>query len=281
MINFPLQLERKLIGRLVFGYLFIFLCFRFFQQATPSRLLGPPLKSLNFDFTYWIYQLLHIQDVIVYNQTGAVIFDLILFTSCILCIVFPLKNGYAILFGSVFFIYAITYNTYIVHHAHPLAIPMIISIPFFFKKLHNWKILWEGMRYYVCYVYTISFVWKVFIGKAFFYWDQGINSVKLNLAEYIYHFPATTASAMYSYLISHPQLLNLGHVLIVLLEGIMVVGFLTKKYDRQLMMIPIIIHSATYFGSDVFFMEMLVGIFTLLTINDLIKLRSKWPLLVR
>ncbi len=281
MTDFSIAYQRKIAARLVFGYVLIFLIYRFFINATPSNLLGPPLKVLNFDFTYWVYQLLHIPDVIIYNQTGAVIFDLLLFASCILCILFPLKNGFAIVFGILFFIYAITYNTYIVSHSHPLAVTMLINIPFFFKQDKYWKILWEGMRYYICYLYTISFVWKVFIGKSFFFWEQGINSVKINLVEYLYHFPATSASSVYRYLITHSYLLNIGHILILLLEGLMVLGFFTKKYDRQLMIIPILIHGATYFATDVFFMEILVGIFTFLSLKDMTAINKKLPFLTR
>jgi hypothetical protein len=281
MTEFPIVYQRKIIARLVFSYILIFLIYRFFINATPSNLLGPPLKVLNFDFTYWVYQLLHLQDVIVYNQTGGEIFDIVLFASCILCILFPSKNGLPIIFGILFFIYAITYNTYIVSHSHPLAVTMLITIPFFFKQDKYWKILWEGMRYYICYIYTISFVWKVFIGKSFFFWDQGINSFKLNLVEYLYHFPATTASSVYKYFITNPYLLNIGHLLIVLLEGVMVIGFFTKKYDRQLMIVPVLIHGATYFAADVFFMEMLVGVFTFLSIKNMVAINKKNSFLTR
>ena len=281
MIDIPLPYQRKTIGRLVFSFLFIFLFYRFWVNATPSNLLGPPLKALNFDFTYWIYNILGLHNSIIHNQTGAAIFDILLFTSCILCIVFPLKNGFALVFGICIFLYALTYNTVILSHSHPLAIPMLITIPFFFKQNKNWKILWEGMRYYICYVYTISFVWKVFIGKSFFDWNMGVKSVKLNLVEYMYHFPNTVTTSFLSYLIAHPAILNIGHIIIILLEGIMVIGFFTKKYDRILMIIPIIIHGATYLATDVFFMEMLVGIFTFLSLKDLEVLKRKIPLLVK
>ncbi len=281
MTEFPIAYQRKIIARLVFSYILVFLIYRFFINATPSNLLGPPLKVLNFDFTYWVYQLLNLQGGIIYNQTGGVVFDIVLFASCILCILFPLKNGFPIIFGILFFIYAITYNTYIVSHSHPLAVTMLITIPFCFTQDKYWKILWEGMRYYICYIYTISFVWKVFIGKSFFFWDQGINSIKLNLVEYMYHFPATTASSVYKYLITHPYLLNIGHLLIVLLEGIMVIGFFTKKYDRQLMIVPVLIHGATYFASDVFFMEMLVGVFVFLSRKNMVAINKKLSFITR
>ncbi len=268
MNNFPLELKRKLIGRLVFGYMLLFLCFRFILNATTSRLLGPPLKALNFDFTYWAFELLDMPGLFIYNQTGAILLDVLLFLFCILCILYPLRNIFAVLFGSLFLLYFLTYNTYIVHHTHQLTVFLLVSVPFFCRKHKRWNMLWEGMRYYICYLYVMSFVWKVFIGNSFFFWEQGVSSVKLNLIEYMYHFPSTTTT-IYSYLISHPYLLNSGHIMIVLLEGIMVIGFFTRKYDRLLMIIPIIIHVVTYFASDVFFIEMIVGVFTFLSLKDI------------
>ena len=277
----PLVKERIVISRLVFIFMFIFLLFRFFLHVTPSHLLQPSLFILNFDFSYWAYKFSGFSNLIISDNAGAIFFDSFLFLFCFLSILFPLKQIFVVPFGFLFLIYAITYNTFIVHHAHPLAVMMLITLPFCVKKNESWKLLWEGMRYYICYIYTMSFIWKVFLGNAFWDWDQGIITTKYNLVEYMYHNPSSMMTSIYKFFITHPQLLNAGNTFVILLEGLMVIGFFTKRYDRYLLFLPIIIHFSTYFFSDVFFIEWLVLIFVFFTKKDVDIITKRFPLLLK
>lgn len=272
--------ERIVIQRLVFLYILLFLLLRFFTNATPSHTLQPPLYLIQFDPVYWLFKFSFLS-LINSNQLAADIFDTILFASCVLAILFPIKRLFVILFSILILLYAASYNISIVHHAHPLSLTIIITLPFWVKRSTNWKLLWEGMRYYVCFVYTASFIWKTFLGTSFLVWDNGINSAKLNLAEYIYHNPDTFSAGIMKYFISHPVLLNAGHVFVILLEGCMVIGFFTKKYDKFLILLPVIIHLSTYFFSDVFFIEMLVGLFAFLNARQVNWLSAKLPILAK
>lgn len=281
MIKIEDERQRIVISRLVFSFIFIALMFRFLLHATPSHLLQPPFFLLGLDFTYWLYHFAGIQHLIIYSQAGAAIFDTCLMASCILSILFPLKKIWVISFSVLFFLYAITYNTYIVHHAHPLTMMMLITIPFWFRKNETWQLIWEGMRYYICYIYTMSFIWKIWISNSFFYWNQGVGSVKLNLAEYLYHNPGTWMAIIFKFFIAHPFLLNMGNTIIFLAEGLMVVGFFTKKYDRILMLLPVIIHVCSYFFADVFFIEMLVLVFAFFTPHDTEIIAGRIPLIIK
>ena len=272
--------ERIVIQRLVFIYILLFLLLRFFTNATPSHTLQPPLYLIQFDPVYWLFKFSFLS-AINSNQFAADIFDTILFASCVLVILFPLKRLFAISFSIFLLTYAVSYNISIVHHAHPLSLTIIITLPFWVKRSTDWKLMWEGMRYYVCFVYTSSFIWKTLLGTSFFVWNNGVTSAKLNLAEYMYHNPNSFSAGIMKYFISHPELLNTGHVLIILLEGFMVIGFFTKKYDKYLILLPVIIHVTTYFFSDVFFIEMLVGLFAFLNTRQINWLSTKVPVLTK
>ncbi|MDQ6755853.1 MAG: hypothetical protein M3004_02870, partial [Bacteroidota bacterium] len=199
----------------------------------------------------------------------------------IIPIFFPLQRFYIICFTLLFIIYEIAYNMYIIHNAHPLTVMSLITFSFWMKKNRDWKLLWQGLRYYICFIYFASFLWKAIFGGALFYWNTGVNSVKLNLAEYIYHNPETNASLLLKYFIAHPLYLNLGYIFIVLLEGLMAVGFFTRKYDKYLLMIPVFIHVSTYFFSDVFFIEMLVLIFLFFSDKQINSMGNKLPFLAK
>ncbi|MEO6330037.1 MAG: hypothetical protein ABIO55_13965, partial [Ginsengibacter sp.] len=134
---------------------------------------------------------------------------------------------------------------------------------------------------YICYIYVMSFIWKIGINNSFFYWNQGVGSAKINLAEYIYHNPDSYMSSIFNFFLAHPLLLNTGNTFIFLLEGLMVIGFFTKKYDRLLMVFPMIIHLGTYIFADVFFIEMLVLIFAFFTKKNTAVIGRKIPLILK
>ena len=276
-----LHAERLIMGRLLFGFYFASLLFRFFQQVTPSRMQQPVLYRYNFDFTYWLFDLAGIYRFVIQSGTGSVVFDLLLFGSCFICVVYPLKNFWAILFGTLFFIYVVCYNAFIVHHSHPMALMTLAMVPFFVKSAGQWRLLWEGFRYYVCFAYFISFVWKAFIGKSLFFWNMGVNSAKLNLVEYLYHYPETGMADVFRFFISHPALLNIGLIFVFLLEGFMLIGFFTKRFDFLLLWIPVLVHLSTYLFSDVYFFEMLVGVFAFVSFRGYAKLGNRFPILIK
>ncbi|MEO7294097.1 MAG: hypothetical protein ABIW34_13390 [Ginsengibacter sp.] len=280
MMNNNFAKERIVIERLVLVYILFFLLFRYFTNATPSHILQPPLYLIQFDPLYWLFKFSFLS-LINSNQLAADIFDAILFASCALAILFPLKRLFVIFFSLFLLIYAVIYNISIVHHAHPLSLTIIVTLPFWVRRSTDWKLMWEGMRYYVCFIYTASFIWKSVLGNSFFVWNNGVTSTKLNLAEYIYHNPYSFSAGIMKYFIAHPALLNTGHVLVILFEGCMVIGFFTKKYDKLLILLPVIIHLATYFFSDVFFIEILVGLFTFLNARQINWLSTKLPILAR
>jgi hypothetical protein len=88
MTQFGIKEKRVLTARFVFGYMLLFLLFRYFMKATPSNLLQPSLIYLSFDFTYWLYQLLHLPSLIVQNQFGSIVFDSLLLLTGLLCFLF-------------------------------------------------------------------------------------------------------------------------------------------------------------------------------------------------
>jgi len=114
------------------------------------------------------------------------------------------------------------------------------------------------MSYLTCLIYVLAFQWKTVWGNSFYYLHQGVSTFKSNLVDYLSLNPGTTMTAIYEWFLRHPWLLNAGEKGVVLLAGIMVMGLFTKKYDRYLIWGPVIIHSVTYFFSDVFFIELLV-----------------------
>lgn len=276
----PISTDTKtvILCRLVMTAVFVSLCYRWTIQTLPYQFLDPPLFSYALELPFRLYKFLHLPDVLVYNNVTSVIFSGLLLITSFLGILFPRKNWLIIIFSILFFLYFLSYDTFVIIHVHPLAMMVWITIPFWPKKADNRLFLLDALRYYAIFIYVVSFIMKL-KGGSFFTWENGVNSLKWNLADYLYCFPDTITASIISFSIAHPFYVNMGHTVILLLEGIMVIGFFTKKYDRWLIWIPVIIHLSTYLYSDVFFVEILVLVFLFLDEKQISWIYKKIPLL--
>jgi uncharacterized membrane protein len=135
----------------------------------------------------------------------------------------------------------------------------LIPIPFFGRRNGSWLLLWKGMRYYVCYLYTIA-LYGISYWKIAFFWNQvliqpsTISGIPVSLS------PVASCCRV-PMVYGAPYLLNAGFTLVSLLEGALLIGFFTRKWDRLLILLIFFIHASTYLFSDVFFAEFLVASF--------------------
>jgi hypothetical protein len=264
--------QRIILTRLVTGALLFLLLLRLADHATLSGIVSPPLFTANLDLTYWLYLLSGLPDLIVHNRAGAIIFDLMMFGAGLLSFLFPLQRRWIIPFSILLFIYAVSINAFSTDHLGQVWGYMIVLLPFWVADNNKFWFAWQGMRYYTCYAYVMAFVWKTMLNDSFYYTQQGVNSFKLNLFDYIYQNPDNLMTHMYKWFLRHDRILNGGEKFTVLLEGIMVIGFFTRKYDRWLIWIPVTIHVLTYFFVDVFFIELLVMDLSFLSLSQLDRL---------
>lgn len=256
------------------------LLFRLTQYAMLHQFLSPPLFGLGLELPFRLFRFLHLDDLLVHSPFGSIAFTVILSGMAAACFFFPEKNYLFPVFSILFFLYFLGYDTLMIHHIHPLAAMVWITVPFWARKLENRWLLWDAMRYYACYIYAASFIFKI-IGGSLFVWQNGENSVKVNVAHYLYQFPDVFAAKILSFSIAHPAILNAGHLFTMIIEGLMIIGFFTKKYDRWLLWIPIIVHLSTYIFSDVYFFEFLVLIFLFFDEKQVAWIQRKIPVLAK
>ncbi len=270
----------KTLVRLVMATILLALLFRLTQNALPYQFLSPPMFGLGLEMPFRLYKFLHIDNLIVSSTIGSMIFTAFLFLMAILCFLFPEKYYLFPLFSILYFLYYLSYDTVKISHGHDLTAMVWITIPFWAGSLRNRWLLWEGLRYYACFIYAVSFVYKI-IGGSLFVWNNGVNSVMDNSAYYLYQQPDTLASSIISFTIAHPLILNAGHLVVMIAEGLMFIGFFTRKYDRWLLWVPVLVHVSTYLFSDVFFIEFLVMIFLFLDDKQVAWIQRKFPVLAR
>jgi hypothetical protein len=247
--------NRDHLCRICFILIFISLIYSFFSHTLVSQLLAPILKFPGTDLTYWVFNILLIPKWISGNPVPALFFDILLFATCLLCIYYPGKRIYSGTFSLLYFIYFIIYNNFGMHHVHSRIGILLLSAPFLAKSETGFEFLWQALRYYVCFIYSSAFCWKLFRGSGF-YSQQGILILKKNLTAYLYFNPHSALSNIYYFLIRHPLVPDLIMKTGFIMEGLFVVGFLTRRFDKYLFLLSILLPLGFLFMADALFFEL-------------------------
>ena len=244
-------------------YLFVIL-WRWYAHLLPFQLLSPPLTLSNMNATFWLYKLSPLQSILVAHYQGSIIFSLLLIAACKLVFLFPLQRIFTIVLFASFFLYGLIYPINICFASHYMAGIILMNFVFLASRNRIFELLWEGLRYYTCWLYFSAFLWKI-VNGAFFQSDFGEITFKRNLAWYLVQNSDSLLNTFYRFFIQNSFLLNWGDKGIFLLEGIFLIGFFTKKFDKLLLALMLFIHLITYLFSDALFFEVCILSLTFLS----------------
>lgn len=259
MIPITNQSNRNVITRVTVGIALLFVIWRMAAGISLSQLQQPVLFKMDADFSYWMIKILGISEILTHSTIAALIFTILFLGSGLGLILFPRKTILAWLFAIGYCTYSIVINIYACHSMHYMAVFSIILFAFCARKEEYFVLTWKLMRYYVCFIYSNVFLMKL-INGAFFDWDSGYVFFQDNIMEYFYHNESTMMSSIYRWFLLHPFIVNISAKLIYLFEGIFLIGFFTKRYDKMLIIAAVIIFLSTYFFIDVFFIEFLLAV---------------------
>jgi len=255
--------ERKRIARIVFSLFLLSLVWSFFSNTLLHQLCRPVIKYPYVDPTYWAMNWLRIPEMITDNYLLAWIFDGLLISSCVLSLLFPDKRIFVWSLIILFFIYFITYNTYGVWHTGNKIGLLLIAIPFAVRDNKSFNYLWQGLRYFLLFSFSCAFLWK-FFRFSWLYADEGILIMKKNAAAYLYFKPNTWLAHLYEWFLQHPGLLQFLYIAGVVLEGVFIIGFFTRKADRYLFILSILLVLGFWFMAEAHFFELLILNLTLI-----------------
>ncbi|MFK8102261.1 MAG: hypothetical protein AB8G15_07050 [Saprospiraceae bacterium] len=248
---------RKVLGYAVFGFVLLALAFRWYSSVLLHQLQAPVLFFPYIDLTYWLVFWTGIPNFLVQNNVAALVFDLGLIGTAALSFCFVRRRIFPILFSLLFGIYFICYNAYGGHHTHSMAGILLMSLSFWFASNKDFSFVWEGLRYFTLFVYVDAFLWKLLRGS---WWkiEQGVAVVMEDQMGNILFAPDSLYSQLNRFFLTHPMLLDSLYFIAILMEGVMIIGFFTKKYDWLCFILPFLFHTGTYFLVDVLFYELWV-----------------------
>ena len=251
------EISRLRLTRMVFGWLFLVVLYQWWANLMMSQLEAPVLLRLDMDLTYWIVHALGIGELFRSSYASAMIFDVVLTLLCLLTALYPKRIVLPIATGIFYLVYCVLLNSYQCWHYHNLITLIWLILPFCFRSLKTFSILFAGLRYAVAYIYASAAIWKLVRGSVFNdgqmqwliehnYVDRlAVEGYQLNWFE----------SAMFE-LSHHPTLASIALVVGVAIELSFAVAFLTRRFDRYLIMIGVVFHLITTILVDVSFIQL-------------------------
>jgi hypothetical protein len=261
-------LNRHRAARWTFGFALAIFFYRLLTHSLVHQLQQPVLFNVEFDYTYWLYHATGVAALLTGNSGIARVFDVLLLSSTLYCWTTAGRHIWAVLLCAISWtLYGLTYNSYSCHHNVAIVGVMVLPYAFLAQKEKTFRLTWEGMRYFCLYIYADAFIHKALIGHGLFFAPNGAEFIKTNQALFMLRHPDSCFTRLYTLFITHPLLAYAGLLCMVLLQGSMLTGFFTRKYDRQLFWIPFIFHTVNLLFIDVFFYELLILNLTLLPVS--------------
>jgi|SRR6185437_2013 len=263
------QRQVKILCRIVFSIILIDLLFSAFSNTLVHQLQSPVLKFAYVDPTFWVMHLLKIPGFVASDFYLSWFWDIVLFISCIGILIFPGKKWIILVFIIFYFVYYIIFNSYGAHHTHSLVPFLIVPIPFLFSK-RSFAFSWQALRYFLLFAYSAAFLWKLF-RLSWLKSGQGILILKKNLTPYLFFNPHTFLAGIYFWFVNHPVFVEVIFFAGFILEGLFLIGFFTKKFDRYLFIISLLLPFGFWFIADAVFYEMVILSLTLLPVSAIEK----------
>lgn len=241
--------------RTVVGFAVFFLLIRWASGAMLHQLGDPPLRTVGYNFTAWIYRLTGAEDMLLRGGVVSKIFTAVLFLSGALGVLLPRLRANLFLFWLCYLTYALLFNVGTAVTGHSQAFLTIALIPFWAAPRGRFGDWWSATRYYACWIFASAFLFKIFRG-AFWNWEDGVRTVQANFALFFYARPEWIWTKAMAWLLHYPWLVNLGYKFFILFEGIFIAGFFTRRFDRWLMWATTVLVLSTLVFADANFLEM-------------------------
>ena len=247
--NYP----RQLMARIIFAWLFIVLAYFFFNNSLLSQLKAPVLLKPGIDNGFWLLHILHIPQFILQQPAVAILFDLLLTVSCIICIAVPQQRFFTIITVVAIWIFYVCYSSAAGKQYAQIGY-LLAPIPFLALQQNKFNFCWEGFRYWVCFLYLSAGFYKIYFGG--FAADNTMSQIlmEMNAEWFVFNQHSFQANCI-DWLIQHQHFSQWLYRIAVLIDISVIIGFFTKRYDKWLMIGLISFHVGNYFLLHISFVE--------------------------
>ena len=255
--------QRSILARVVFGWILVALLWRWANGAMLSQLEAPVLGNVYKDLTFWVFELLGVQQAITGSFTLALVFDVLLTSSAAIALFAPQKVWAARTYCALILIYFIVQTTYANHHYRPIIGLVVAGLPFTFLSLDRFNDMFQGLRYYLLFIYTSAGLYKVFRGS-WLNMDQMTGIIQNTQLELFLASPDGWHAQLFTWLLQHQSVSWMLFLLATVLEVVFIIGYFTRRYDLWLFITAMSLHIGFYFTMRFFAFELIVLDLTLL-----------------
>jgi hypothetical protein len=207
--------------------------------------LHPILFRTPFDGTIWLLMQTGIHQWLLNNRAGCFFFDIIFYSFPLvywwLCerkqIVSPLVLGISwLIFNWIYILcYVLFPSNSIEGHLAGLLLPILFAT----RRTVSFYFILHGIRYFFLFFFVSAGLWKIRTG-AIFNMDQMSGILLMQHKEFLIAGPQHWYSSFIYWIIRNPPIGYFLYVISTALELIFLIGFFTKKYDKQLFILFIL-----------------------------------------
>lgn len=249
--------QRAFLLRVFFGWTLLALIWRAHDHALLSQLQGPVLGNAANDLTFWLAGVLGLPELFTGNGPLAIILDITLLGSSVLAIARPHGSLFPKVHCAAALIYFIVFTTWSNHHYRPILGLVLAGVPFAFQGLQRFDHAFQGLRYYVLFVYTSAGLYKVLRGS-WLNMDQMTGIIEGTQLELFLAVPESWHARMFLWLLQHQTISWLLFVAATVLELAFLIGFFTRRYDTWLFFTAWTLHLGFWFSMRFFAFELIV-----------------------
>jgi hypothetical protein len=241
------------MARCIFAWLLAILVYFFFTHSMLHQLNQPVLKYPGSDNTFWVVYASGIAAFFVEHKWAAILFDVVLVVSCLSIILFPQKKILAWIAVIGIWLLYIFYGAAAGKHYAQIGY-LLTPIPFIVSHPKKFDLLWNAVRYWVCFLYVFAGVSKVWGGG--FLYDSNMSHILIQDQALGFVFLKEGIKYdIYHYLIENPSVAQWLYRAAAIFEFACIVGFFTKKMDKWILVALLSFHCANLFLLDISFVE--------------------------
>ena len=236
--------------------LFYFLCFAvyygwYWYHGILLHQLKPVFFLNRLDLTANIVLLTNLHHAIIDQPWLQILFDalyfilpLALYISCIRD--YRIQYFLAVATAVFNLVYAVMLSA-----LSPLSIEgftgwMLLPLLFAFKRGSSFYYMFHSLRYFFLLIFFSAALWKFRAGGIFN--EEQMSAILLKQhSAYLVGKPDDWFSSMIGYLVKHDKLSYLIYLLATLMEGVFIIGFFTRRYDRILILLFLTFVAFDYF----------------------------------
>lgn len=244
---------RRMMASIIFSWLFLILIYFFSTNSLLSQLQSPVLIDPESDNTFWVFHILRIPQWLLQNYGVSLLFDIVLTISCIISIFVPDQRIFTwITVAGVWLLY-ICYCSAAGKHYAQIGY-LLAPIPFLAIKPLKFDLLWEGLRYWVCFLYVSAGIYKIYYGGFAYQFNMSHILQEMNAEWFLFNNQGFQAKTI-SYLINHPGISQWLYRFAAMIDLSLFIGFFTKKFDKWLLLGLVLFHLGNFFLLHIGFIE--------------------------